>query len=107
LDAEIGVKSTDVGVIRSLLLARKIDEIKSVIESWGPLPAEPRDLMDQEPFVDIGCGVASYLMRSGDNIKIHTTNVYDLEITFEELGNRIGTGLPYLKRLMERLVHEG
>jgi hypothetical protein len=103
LDVEIGVKLRDVGIIQSLLIAKKIDEIKSVIQSWKPLPAEPIDLIDQKPFVVVGSGVASYLMKSTDNIKIHTTNSGDLEITFKELSNRIGIGLPYLRCLMKRL----
>jgi hypothetical protein len=103
LDAESGVISTDVGIIRSLLVAKKIDEINDVIKNWRPLPPEPENLQDREPFVNIGSKIASYIMKSGDNIKIQTTNVGDLEITNDELGNRIGTGLPYLRRLMERL----
>ncbi|VVB63050.1 Region found in RelA / SpoT proteins [uncultured archaeon] len=103
LDAESGIVSTDVGVIRSLLVAKKIDEINEVIKSWKPLPPKPANLQDQKPFVRIGGGIASYLMKLGDNIKIRTTNVGDLEIANYELGNRIGTGLPYLRRLMERL----
>ena len=103
IESETGSEMSDIGIIRSLLVAKKIDEIRSVIESWIPLPPEPKDLRDPIPFVDVGSGIASYLMKSEDNIKIHTTNAGDLEITFDELGNRIGTGLPYLRRLKERL----
>ena len=80
-----------------------IDKIKDVIKSWGDLPPMPKDLPDQETFVNIGGKIASYLVKSGTNIKIRTTNVGDLEITNDELGNRIGTGLPYLRRLEARL----
>lgn len=103
LDVESGVISADVGVIRSLLVARKIDEINDVIKGWGhPLPG-PKNLQDKEPFINIRGGITSYLIKSGDNIKIRAANAGDLEITNDELGNRIGTGLPYLRRLKERL----
>jgi hypothetical protein len=103
LDVESGIRSTDVGVIRSLLVARKIDEINEAINGWEPPLSELPDLLDGIPFVNVGGGIASYLMKSGNSIKIHTTNAGDLEITNNELGNRIGTGLPYLRRLMARL----
>jgi len=103
LDVESEIISTDVGVIRSLLGAKKIDEINDVIKSWRPLPLRPENLQDQEPFVNIGGRIASYLIKSGDNIKILAANAGVLEITNEELGNRIGTGLPYLRLLKERL----
>ena len=103
LEHESGMRLGDVGVIRSLLVARKIDAINSVIESWRPSLAKVSDKKDKTPFVDIGGGIESCLMKSGDNIKIHTTNAGDLEISFDELGNRIGTGLPYLRRLEGRL----
>jgi putative GTP pyrophosphokinase len=97
-EREIGVKMADVAVIHSLLFAKKIDEINEVIRNWGPLPTEHAYLKDKRPFVR-----DSYLIKSGDSIKISTSNVGELEISFEELGNRIGIGLPYLKRLMEQL----
>ncbi len=102
LEQESGFRLADVGVIRSLLVARKIDKINSIITSWT-LPPTHRNFIDPEPFVNIGNGIASHLMKSEDNIKIHTTNVGNLEITFDQLGNRIGTGLPYLRRLEGRL----
>jgi hypothetical protein len=100
---EMGFRLADVGVIRSLLVAKKIDEINNIINSWRPLPITPETLRDLDPFVNIGGGIASYLMKSGNNIKIDATNVGTLEISFDELGNRIGTGLPYLRRLAARL----
>lgn len=103
LEHEIGIRLSDVGVLRSLLVAKKIDEIKDIIESWRPLPTEPERLKDPDPFVNIGSGISSYLMKSGDNIKIYATNEGELDISFDELGNRIGTGLPYLRRLESRL----
>lgn len=103
LENEIGFRLSDIGVIRSLLVAMKIDEIKSVIDEWGPLPIEPKRIQDSAPFVNIGNGVASYLMKSGNRIKILATNEGELEISYDELGNRIGTGLPYLRRLAGRL----
>ena len=93
----------DVGVIRSLLVAKKIDEINEVIQGWSPLPAEPKILKDEIPFIGAKIGISSYLMKSGNSLKIYATNVGELEISFSELGNRIGTGLPYLRRLMSRL----
>ena len=102
IERETEVEMSDVGIIRSLLVARRIDEINRVIMSWRPLPSEPRELQDLEPFVNVQ-GMKSYLMRSDADIKIHTTNAGDLDITYEELGNRIGTGLPYLRRLSSRL----
>jgi hypothetical protein len=103
LEHEIGIRLSDVGVIRLLLVAKKIDEINSTIDSWGPLPVKPETLQDPTPFVNIGVGISSYLMKSGDRIKILATNEGELEISFDELGNRIGTGLPYLRRLEGRL----
>jgi len=103
MEHEIGSRASDVGVIRSLLVARKIDEIKSIIDSWKPLPTRHERLQDADPFVNIGGGIASYLMKSGNNVKIYATNIGELEISFDELGNRIGTGLPYLRRLKGRL----
>ena len=100
---EMGFRLADVGVIRSLLVARKIDKINSIINCWKPLPTKPEKLQDSNPFVNIGSGVASYLVKSGKSIKIHATNVGELEISFDELGDRIGTGLPYLRRLESRL----
>jgi hypothetical protein len=103
MEHEMGFRLADIGVIRSLLAARKIDEINSIIDSWKPLPTRHERLQDTHPFVNIGGGIASYLMKSGNNIKIYTTDIGELEISFDELGNRIGTGLPYLRRLKGRL----
>jgi hypothetical protein len=103
MEHEIGVRLSDAGVIRSLLVAKKIDEINNIIDSWRPLPAKPGYFRDPNPFVDIGGGVASYLEKSGNSIRIHASNVGELDISFDELGNRIGTGLPYLRRLVSRL----
>jgi hypothetical protein len=103
LEEESGGQLADVGVIRSLLMAKKIDEINEVINGWGPLPVEPKILRDNFPFVGPKSGIASYLMKSGNRLKIDATNLGELEISFSELGNRIGTGLPYLRRLMSRL----
>jgi hypothetical protein len=103
LEHEIGIRLSDVGVLRSLLVAKKIDEIKDIIDGWRPLPIEPDRLRDSNPFVNIGGGISSYLMKSGDSIKVYATNVGELDISFDELGNRIGTGLPYLRRLESRL----
>jgi hypothetical protein len=104
MEHEIGIRLGDVGVIRSLLVARKIDEINDIIRSWKPFPTKCEVLQDPDPFVNIGGGIASYLMKSGDSIKIYATNVDELlDISFDELGGRIGTGLPYLRRLEGRL----
>jgi len=101
---KMGFRLADVGVIRSLLVARKIDEINNIIKSWDLSLAEFQDSMDEKPFVDIGNGIASYLIKSEDSIMIKATNVEELlEISFDELGDRIGTGLPYLRRLESRL----
>jgi len=102
MEHEMGSRLADVGVIRSLLVAKKIDEINGIINSWT-LPAKHETLKDPDPFVNIGSGIASYLMKSGGSIKIYATNVGELEISFDQLGNRIGTGLPYLRRLKGRL----
>jgi hypothetical protein len=67
------------------------------------LPSKPENLIDQEPFVNIGKGIASYLKKSGNRIKIYTEKEEELDISFNELGVRIGTGLPYLRRLANRL----
>ncbi len=103
LENDIGIRLSDVGAIRSLLVARKIDEINRIIDSWGPLPVEPEPRRDRSPFVSIGSGIASYLVKSGDRIKILDTNAGVLDISYDELGNRIGVGLPYLRRLASRL----
>jgi hypothetical protein len=104
MEHEMGFRLADVGVIRSLLVASKIDEINGVINRWQPPLMELPDSMDEKPFVDIGRGITSYLMKSEDKIKIKAANVEELlEISFDELGNRIGTGLPYLRRLESRL----
>jgi hypothetical protein len=103
LENDIGIRLSDVGVIRSLLVAKKIDEINKIIDSWGPLPVEPEPRRDRSPFVCIGRGIASYLVKSGDRIKILDTNAGELDISYDELGNRIGVGLPYLRRLASRL----
>jgi hypothetical protein len=99
LENEIGIRLSDVGVVRSLLVARKIDEINTIIDSWRPLPLKPETMRDSSPFVNIGSGISSYLMKSGNHIKILATNEGELEISYDELGNRIGIGLPYLRRL--------
>lgn len=103
LEEESSEKLSDVGVIRSLLVAKKIDEINEIINGWGPLPAEPKILVDEIPFIGAEEGLPSYLKKSGDHIKINAANVGELDISFSELGNRIGTGMPYLRRLMSRL----
>lgn len=101
---EMGFRLADVGVIRSLLVAKKIDEINNIIESWNLKLEALQDRRDERPFVDIGGGVASYLTKSGNKIMIEAANVEELmEISFDELGDRIGTGLPYLRRLESRL----
>jgi hypothetical protein len=59
--------------------------------SLKPPLAELPDLIDEEPFVDVGNGIASYLIKSGNNIKKRATNERDLlVIPFDELGDRIG-----------------
>ena len=104
LETEIGIRLSDVGVILSLLAARKIDEINRIIDSWRPLPMKPETMRDLSPFVNIGSGIASYLMKSGNRVKILATNERELlDISYDELGNRIGMGLPYLRRLAGRL----
>ncbi len=97
------MRLADVGVIRSLLVAKKIDQINEIIHGWGPLPAEPKILRDNIPFIGAKEGLPSYLKKSGDRIKIDAANVGELDISFSELGNRIGTGMPYLRCLMSRL----
>lgn len=103
LEEESGARLVDVGVIRSLLVAEKIDQINEIIHGWGPLPAEPKILRDNIPFIGAKEGLPSYLKKSGDRIKIDAANVGELDISFSELGNRIGTGMPYLRCLMSRL----
>jgi hypothetical protein len=83
--------------------ANKIREINDKIRSWGELPADPPILLDSRPFVKVAPDVMAYLMKDGKKIKIHTTNDGDLEISEEELGNRIGTGLDFLELLSRRL----
>lgn len=96
-------KLSDVAVIRTLLVANKINEINKIIQGWGPLPAEPRILRDETPFIGAKMGVPSYLLKNGQTVKIEAANVGELDISYSELGNRIGTGLPYLRRLISRL----
>lgn len=103
LEEESDIRLSDVGIIRSLLVAKKVDEINEIIYGWGPLPAEPKILRDKIPFIGAEKGIPSYLMKSGNSIKIDAANVGVLEISFSELGNRIGMGLPYLRLLLSRL----
>lgn len=79
----------------------KIKEINEKIRSWGQLPADK--FVDPEPFVKVSRDIRAYLMMDDGKIKIHTTNQGDLEISAEELGNRIGTGLDFLELLSRRL----
>jgi hypothetical protein len=81
----------------------KIREINEKIRSWGQLPNDRPKLVDPEPFVKVDRDVRAHLMVDGGKIKIHTTNQGDLEISEEELGNRIGTGLDFLELLSRRL----
>ncbi len=81
--------------------ANKIKEINEEISGWGQLPAI--NLIDSEPFVVVNRNVMAYLMKEGDKIKIHTTMQGDLEISEQELGDRIGTGLDFLELLSRRL----
>ena len=61
------------------------------MNSLKPPLAELPDLIDERPFVDVGNGIASYLIKSGNNIKKRATNERELlEISFDELGDRIG-----------------
>jgi hypothetical protein len=83
--------------------ASKIREINDKIRSWGQLPGDPYELIDSKPFAWVGAGVGAFLKKEGDRIKIYTTNVGDLEISEEELGDRIGTGLDFLELLSRRL----
>jgi len=81
----------------------KIREINEKIRSWGELPTDRPKLVDPEPFVKVSRDIRSHLMLDGGKIKIHTTNAGDLEISEEELGDRIGTGLDFLELLSRRL----
>lgn len=81
----------------------KIREINDKIRSWGELPPDPPVFVDPKPFVKVNMNVMAYLMKEGERIKIHTTNRGDLEISEEELGDRIGTGLDFLELLSRRL----
>jgi hypothetical protein len=81
----------------------KIREINEKIRSWGQLPTDRPTLIDPEPFVKVSSDVRAHLMMDGGKIKIHTTKQGDLEISEEELGNRIGTGLDFLELLSRRL----
>lgn len=101
---EDNIQLADVGVIRSLLFAKKIDEINKIIDGWGPLPEEPDNLRDSIPFTGNKRGT-SCLIKLGNRIKIDAANVGKLEISYSELNNRIGMGLPYLRHLMSRLDH--
>jgi hypothetical protein len=81
----------------------KVREINEKIRSWGQLPWDPYELIDSKSFTPVSSGVGAFLKKEGDRIKIHTTNVGDLEISEEELGDRIGTGLDFLDLLSRRL----
>ena len=83
--------------------ANKVREINDKIRSWGQLPGDPYELTDPKPFAQVRSDVGAFLKKEGDRIKIHTTNVGDLEISEEELGDRIGTGLDFLELLSRRL----
>ena len=83
--------------------ANKIREINDKIRSWGELPEAPPVVIDVKPFAKVNINVMAFLMKDGERIKIHTTNQGNLEISEEELGNRIGTGLDFLELLSRRL----
>jgi hypothetical protein len=67
------------------------------------LPLDPRDFIDPEPFVMVDQDVRAHLMKDGEKIKIFTPNQGSMEISEEELGDRIGTGLDFLELLSRRL----
>lgn len=81
----------------------KIREINEKIRSWGQLPTD-KTFVDPEPFVKVSSDIRAHLKLDGGKIKIHTTSSEgDLEISEEELGDRIGTGLDFLELLSRRL----
>jgi hypothetical protein len=96
----------DTGLIRigiKNIYKNKVSDINNVIDSWGPLPSYPYELIDSDPFVTVSPSVKAYLKKEGDKIKIYSTNVGNMEISEEELGDRIGTGLDFLELLSNRL----
>lgn len=83
-------------------MKEKIEEINEIILSWGTLPKHPATLIDSESFLPKRYPGA-YLMKSGNSIKIHTENAGELGISFGDLSDRIGIGLPFLEYLRNRL----
>jgi hypothetical protein len=83
--------------------ANKVREINDKIRSWGELPLDPPEFIDPEPFVMVDRDVSAHLMKEGEIIKIYTPNQGNLEISEEDLGDRIGTGLDFLELLSRRL----
>lgn len=88
---------------RNILFEQKVREIKDEINRWGALPGDPYELIDSAPFATVSYDVKAYLKKVGGQIKIYSTNVGDLDISVEELGDRIGTGLDFLELLSRRL----
>lgn len=81
-------------------LRAKIDEIKSIIQGWGPLPANPAELVDTEPFF-----MQAILIKIGDQMKVRV-DTDDFNITFEDLigdEGRIGVTMEYLNHMKQRL----
>ena len=69
----------------------------------GSLSDEPEILIDKIPSYRYRRRASFLPEKSGDRINIDAANVGELDISFSELGNRIGTGMPYLRHLMSRL----
>ncbi len=79
-------------------LIGKIAAIRGIISSWGTLPINPTEFLDTQPFWG-----QAFLVKIGDQIKIRTCNVGDLDISIDDLMGRMGIGMDYLSMLENRL----
>jgi hypothetical protein len=83
-----------------------VARIKTTIDSWKPLPAAPTKFIDPISFTGRR-NPKAYLAKIGDEIKVHFSNVGDLNITEEDLippEGRIGIGREFLVMLENRLA---
>ena len=85
-------------------LRSRIDEINATINGWRPLPTNPVEFVDPEPFTGINTSSA-FLVKTGDQIKIRTHYKNDLNINYDLVGtgDRIGIGRDFLVMLYRRL----
>lgn len=83
---------------------QRINEINEIIDKWRPFPSStPPVFVDPESFV---AGHDAHLAKIGDQIKIRTTNVGDIDITYDDLrgdSGRIGISFEFLDLLKNRL----